>query len=58
MEMRYREGFKRLPEEGSKEQKEEEECCNRCLRHANEGVCVVLLFVLKGTFSTCSSTEI
>ena len=59
MEMRCREGFKRVPEEGSKEREEEEEGCNGCSRHANEGVCVLLvLFVLKETFSMCSSTEI
>ena len=50
-------GCKRVSQEGCNEQKEEEKDCNGCLRHANEGVCVLLLFVLKDTFSTYNSTE-
>ena len=34
---------KRVPEEGLNEIVEEEECRNGCSKHANEGVCVLLL---------------
>ena len=57
MGLRISEGFKRVPKEGSNEVGEEEEYCNGCLKHANEGVCVLLLFVIKDTFSTCVSTR-
>ena len=50
MEMRCREGFKRVPEEVSKERKEEEEGCNGCLRHASYGVCVAVVVCIKRYF--------
>ena len=57
MELQVREGFKRVPKKDSDEQEEEEECHNGCSKHANEGVCVVLLFVIKDTYCTWISTE-
>ena len=57
MELQVREGFKRVPKKDSEEQKEEEECRNGCSEHANEGVYVTLLFIIKDTFSTWSSTR-